>query len=722
MHDLAPTVTATSDRSKTPDACDRTAILVAYLDADEDVIRCAAARALARAGDPAAGDALIERLLDDDPDVRTDAMTALATLARPEDAEAIRQSLIGDPIKEVKQAAIEALANLGDPLSKDLLLALARDRMDGEIAWEDDGVSWDDWLDIQTEAIEALGRLGDASILPALLALRDDEFGQDCDQAIFTALADLGADGIAALLGLLRNADPKTRQRALAALASAKPQLLAPMVDLFVRDSDGAIRQLALRFLNPENPAIETLALRDPDVAVRRAAVAAFAAQAPALARAALADTDEVVCSRALDGLVAQGGGPANTDLVINVKAWMITAGPALASSAARSLPVFAADTAQEPLVALASDADRPLEARLAGCASLGSLATPGAVAFLAEAAGDPVQQVRAAALAGIADAAKRGSIEAIDILAAAVAGDLVRLEPLSEMELEEDAPDAAAPKVEDRPGGIKISADGDIIEVEASEPPSEPEPAFHRSTLDAIMATANVTPARGDGAAIDVQKKRVAVAGPADIAADARLVAIRVAATCPGEPIEDALCAAATGAENPAVRFSATEALATRLRASLDDPDKPYQALRRNLGDDDPRLRGAAAQGLAASGDPSAADWLAPSLADPDALVRAAAVSAVGPRDAATRLASLSDPNDAVRRVALGCLVDRGDFQELETALRTLLAEGYVTTLGEACMRSATISDIALARLVEQELPRRDALALLNALGAHRV
>ena len=104
-----------------------------HLSAPEDVIRCAAARALGALGGENAAAPLVEALMDPDPDLRTDAMTALVRCARPEDAAVIRRSLEGDPVAEVKVAAIQALARLKDASSVGLLRALARSRGEPEI-------------------------------------------------------------------------------------------------------------------------------------------------------------------------------------------------------------------------------------------------------------------------------------------------------------------------------------------------------------------------------------------------------------------------------------------------------------------------------------------------------------------------------------------------------------------------------------------------------------
>ena len=156
-----------------------------FLSAPEDVIRCAAARALAALGGESAAAPLVDTLMDPDPDVRADAMTALVRCARPEDAAAIRRSLEGDPVAEVKVAAIQALARLKDASPVGLLRALVRSRCEPEVAWDDADGAWDGWLDVQVAAIQALGAISADEAVDDLIEARHDEMGQDLDHVVF---------------------------------------------------------------------------------------------------------------------------------------------------------------------------------------------------------------------------------------------------------------------------------------------------------------------------------------------------------------------------------------------------------------------------------------------------------------------------------------------------------------------------------------------------------
>jgi hypothetical protein len=115
--------------------------------------------------------ALLATLEDQDPNLRTDAMTALELIAPPEDAPAILRSLTGDPVREMKLFALHALTRLGpDAAALAHIRALVLTRCEDDVAWEDDGAVWENWLDIQIAAIDALGRMGAAQAIPDLLA------------------------------------------------------------------------------------------------------------------------------------------------------------------------------------------------------------------------------------------------------------------------------------------------------------------------------------------------------------------------------------------------------------------------------------------------------------------------------------------------------------------------------------------------------------------------
>ena len=443
-----------------------------YLDAPEDVIRCAAARALAALGDERAAPALIEVLLDPDPDLRADAMAALVRCARPEDASAIRRSLTGDPVPEVKIAAIQALARLKDEPSLPLLRGLARSRCEAEVAWEEG--AWDDWLDIQVAAIEALGAMGAADAVGDLVQARGDEDGQDLDHAVFGALAGIPGRGVEALRGFLGHGDARVRQRALAALSGAARDLLLPMREALVRDSSPHVRRLAIDCFEEGDEALAALALEDPDASVRAAALARAGPMRLDVMRSALRDSDEAVRAVALEARGSRPAGADEPDLVANVEAWLRTAGPRLATTCAAVLPTLAGADALHALRETAGDDSRPLDVRIAALHSLRTIETGEAVDALRLAAAYPSSQLRLAALSALAGLVRNASDEvrrkALSVLMDAVCGALrVGSEGEAQQAEESVVADDSLPE--------------DVEDAEAADPP------YPRSTLEAIRA-----------------------------------------------------------------------------------------------------------------------------------------------------------------------------------------------------------------------------------------
>lgn len=267
--------------------------LLGHLANGNDVLRSAAVRALAVLADERARPALLAALMDEDADVRVDAMTALRRLALSADAEVIRQSLEGDPVREVKLAAIETLTRLRDENSIALLRALAQSRSEDLVAWEDETDVWDDWLDIQVAAIRALGQMQLAEAIPDLLALRDDSLGQNPDVVVFQALAMIPDAGPTALLSVAKTEAGPGRKRALEAFSRSDPNLLRPYLDYLIGDDAADVRALALPLLKASDDRAAYLALKDPDTGIRRKALAMFAGARPELATAALSDDDE---------------------------------------------------------------------------------------------------------------------------------------------------------------------------------------------------------------------------------------------------------------------------------------------------------------------------------------------------------------------------------------------------------------------------------------------
>jgi HEAT repeat protein len=730
---------------------DAAAVVARHLQSEDEVTRCLAAKALGNIGENTGGDvaadALVAALMDTDPDVRADAMDALVTCARPQDATHIRRSLIGDPVQEVKVAALRVLAHLGDQESIALIRRLAVDRAQDTVSWEDAEGMWDDWLIVQIAAIEALGDLGASEAIEDLLAARCDEFGQELDHVVFSALSQIGNRGVAVLTGLLEDGDDRVRARALTALARTRPEILAPLIERFVADANAEVRSLAVACAAPQSEHAERLALHDPDAAVRLRAVSAFGGRRPDIATAALADADEAVRAAALEHVVSRPDLPAGDDLLANVIAWTRTAGAKLAGTSATALPRLAGERAAPPLIALAIDHARPVEARAAALGGLGQVVGEGALEQLHASATDPLRPVRVAALAGLARicgaaAAAADRSLAGETLAAAMAGELHGAgTPTIDEAVDAEGEGLAAPKVEgEGERRVTITRDGEIVE-QAAAPEPEPLPRsetdviegrFPQSTLEAIQAppnagsgTAGVTLSDSDLSFLELaqggrRRGRVSVDGPSEIGDDLRITALRIGACCGGGSIEQAIASALT-ARAQSVRVAAFEALARRAEAGPVSPGLVDLASGA-VSDPDALVRGYCARMLRAAS-PDAATLLNRQIEDPDATVRVEALKAVGTRASQPRLTGLTDPSSIVRATALQLVLEHGDTSELTQALTICIERGFPDVLGNAWAASLVARELIVRSLADGSgTTRQIRVALESITDAARI
>ncbi|WP_422367287.1 HEAT repeat domain-containing protein [Pelagibius sp.] len=713
---------------------DRVAAVSPYLRDDDELLRCAAARALGATADARAAPALVEALMDEDPDLRVDAMAALVACARPQDAQAIRRSLMGDPVKEVKVFAVEALGRLADSASVPLFCALAKDRCSHDVAWEDEAGMWDDWLDVQLAVIRALGDMGVGEAIDTLLEARSDEMGQELDPEVFGALSKIPEGGVAALFGLLRDRNAKVRQRAFAALSKAVDGALAPLENVLIEDASPEVRCLAIDCLDPDSASVARLALRDPDAGVRRATLRALAPRRIDIARSALGDEDEEARAIALSAMVSGQRGGVETvrggDLLANVQAWAETAGPVLAAAAVEALPRLGGAEAEPFLCSLAEDGDRPVTVRAAALQALAKTVGSKVIDTLRNAATDPVRQVRAAALGSLAGLANCDDADlaarAATGLADAMSGRL--LDPETRLPQSTEAQETAlgAPKTEGEGSGrrITITREGDIVPTEEADGAADNvvEGNFPQSTLSAVPHLA----ARPHGSEEEARspaskqrgkaRRRVAVDGPDDIGFDLRLIAVKVAADCPGEPIELALANLFDVKEGP-LREAAFAALAQRaqtqpLSSAL------VAAAEKGLGDPDPVIRGHAARAVASRSD-KAADLLSALLDDPDALVRATALEAVGSSKPEIVIGAFQDDSALVRKAAMACLRHAGNPEALREGLGVCALYMRQDSLTEACKKSPDAERILLEMLAGPDLELRQRQVVLEAFAS---
>jgi HEAT repeat protein len=244
-----------------------------------DTHRCLAAQALGQIGSTDSIQALIAALLDEDEDVRSDAAAALTQRAPVEAGTQLMENLIGDPVREVKLHAIDALARMRHPDLAPWLRRIARQRC-ADINWsgpETQG-GWDDWADVQIKAIETLAALDCEEAVPDILAAIKDEFGQDLTGAGFAALARLGAPGTEALSGFVDHENSRWRRRAAVLLGETAPDAVDQSDDQVASDPGTEDRHTALKELVRDQGGEAVASLRemvaDPERQVRLMALA----------------------------------------------------------------------------------------------------------------------------------------------------------------------------------------------------------------------------------------------------------------------------------------------------------------------------------------------------------------------------------------------------------------------------------------------------------------
>lgn len=694
---------------------DAVSAILPFCSHDNDVLRCAAIRALAAQDAQGTGirEALLKAILDEDPDVRSDAMEALAAHALPGDAPDLRASLEGDPVREVKLAAIHTLANLKDDTSARLLRDLMQSRCEGRVHWEDQLGDWEDWLDIQTACIQALGKMGATEAIDDMFAAMADEFGQNLDTQVFAALADMGSDGVPWLLAQIEVGDALSRKRAAQALVRVAPDAILEYADVIVSSADTQIRLLGMSVLPDTDTRLSAL-FQDTDPAIRSAALMRLAGDHPSLVHQALADNSPQVQATALACLDLPVPANLHAPLVDNALAWLQSANTDLAGAAAALLPMLAPDRCETPLIELAANPHRPLDLRVAAVRALAHRHVPNRLTHLTALLSSAAQQVRVAALHGLRSMADDGDGEAIGILAQAIAGSVLPPRDRLQKRPPEEAADLTAPRDEEdraRANRVRITADGDIVPdtAEAADTAS----STVASIQSELSADPPVSPAQ-DKAAPDGQsgkkRKRRAVEGPETVADDLSRVAMTIAADLPDARLETAILSRLDDTDN-GLRTTAWEQLARLAEDGRAGPQARTAALSA-LEETDPVIRFAAFRILCAHG--ATADIQARALVDEDALIRAAAVAMLPPGAA---LDHVTDQASAVRESALGNVLKAPDGPTVIAAVDRLLQSDHIATLSELLSRSPIAGEHA-ARVLTSAMPARNALVLLEAFA----
>ena len=193
---------------------------------DENLAR-EALNALAKIKDTSAGPGLIDLLDSSNQAVRQDAAVTVGILRTHDALPKLERMFQNDPDKKTREAALEGLADLGDPASEPVLIKAL----------------WSDNKTFRALGAEGLGRAGDAQAVPEIEKALSAEKNAEAKLAMQYALTALGKeDYLAALVdGLGSTLHGDSAEKYLIEL-SQNPKFL-PKLYPFLSSNDSTVRR-----------------------------------------------------------------------------------------------------------------------------------------------------------------------------------------------------------------------------------------------------------------------------------------------------------------------------------------------------------------------------------------------------------------------------------------------------------------------------------------------
>ena len=455
--------------------------LTAILADGIDVHRCAAARALGSMGMPESAEPLVKALLDEDPDVRTDAVTALGQLNDPSTAEKLMENLVGDPDSDVKRAAIKTLIAMRYEPIVPILRKLAISRAEADIAWDEDEFyadGWDSWVDIQMAAFEGLAVFAPEDAVPEIIEAMTDVEAQDLTEPGLRALARMGEAGALAIIDQYGKGDTRMCRRIVRAVGQSDNPHLDELRGGLIADTKPEIRKLALENLDASDDRLKPL-FGDDDAEVRAAVVKHAGLQNILLLWDLIKDPSAEVRTEVFRIISANPELFKDNDLE-NAVQKAIAGDPNAAKQAALALIALKGPEAAKGLLHVLGNAEVPQTFRVGVIEAVekaGDIAVPALLA----AAGDPDRQLRLASLTALAEIASNDPKWPNDAglgLITALSGELV-LPPVEEEEVEDVKEEEPLAEITDE---IAQEID-DALPLVAEEAPKA------TSTLEAIKA-----------------------------------------------------------------------------------------------------------------------------------------------------------------------------------------------------------------------------------------
>lgn len=701
---------ANSQMKTLPSARDVSESLCAILSEGIDVHQCAAAKALHRIGDARATPALTEALLDEDQDVRTDAAVALVGRTEARACRQLLENLIGDPCGEVKLSAIDALVAARYEPVVPWLRQLVVSSQEDEIAWDEDGRlagGWDDWTDVQLRAIAALGDLGvEAAVADIVAAIANGE-QQDVSSVGCTALAKLGAPGVAALAAMLDDAEEPHRRRAGACLAGLDGPDAAAGVVKALNDKASAVRLAVGQVLAARDPGDQRLEmlLLDRVPEVRVAALRLCGSSHPNRLDLLLDDTSPAVCGAVADLLSRPPIFVDAQSMVPRIRDMFESNEASLAGVAAQALAVLEPGDCREKLIDAVCDAELAVEIRLGALKGLSRIGGEPAIQAMVDVLGGDDRQVRVQAMSSllkIAAGDESWPNLAGTALLDALTGELVP-EPEPESEPESESDEAKLAVLPGEPDAVSLE---DLVEADTQNPDGEAEntipDTFPMSTLASILADETQAGEPQSGSAPDglddsinaadleflamaqssvkLGKKRVSLTPQVAPHADVPVVAARLLGDLPRQGVSDAL-ALLLGSPIEGLAYAAADSLASLANNGDRFSAETHKRLIGVLNDSDRLKRLCAIRALAASGCDLAVMPFINLLTDADSFVRAEAIRGLVRLDAVAGGVRelLDDPDPSVRLAAAGAVGHLGGDDAVATLGRFAMAfEGY--------------------------------------------
>jgi HEAT repeat protein/beta-lactamase regulating signal transducer with metallopeptidase domain len=230
----------------------------------EIVNRALGGKASQLAGDTAVVRALIERLKDEDADVRQAAANALGQIGDPMAIPGLVNAL-DDPQLRVQEAALDALSQFerGVPEAPVQRMLASTD------------------ADMRERAVQFLMSMRAKAALPAITALVTDA-DADVRQSAIQAIQEMGDPSAAGtIMPALGDRDADVRQAAVQALAQLGGAIPDATLDKLLQDSDEDVRQASVEYISERRITTKTTQLirllDDPSGDVRQAAAEALA-------------------------------------------------------------------------------------------------------------------------------------------------------------------------------------------------------------------------------------------------------------------------------------------------------------------------------------------------------------------------------------------------------------------------------------------------------------